>query len=141
MNCPLSSATQGSSVEALASIDPVTYAANARGRRILLLNADRDEVIPAALHRCALATLSASRRFIWYSGGHYSVIRHLFSALDRVANFFAAVDGLGVPQPIYRAAEPVTIDGRLDEPCWQDARPVPVNRQLGRSGGASNLRR
>lgn len=25
------------------------------------------------------------------------------------------------PAPIYRAAKPVTIDGKLDEPCWQQA--------------------
>ena len=34
----------------LAVIDPVTYGAQARGKRILLLNATDDEVIPPRLH-------------------------------------------------------------------------------------------
>jgi dienelactone hydrolase len=119
--------------KAMRVIDPVTYAANARGRRILMLNADRDEIIPRACTE-SLHKALGEPELVWYSGGHYSVIRHLFKALDRVANFFAAVDGAGVPQPIYRAGEPPAIDGVLDDACWGEARAVLASRRLGRAG-------
>lgn len=69
-------------------IDPVTYATSARGKRILMLNATDDEVIP---QRCTLALWEAlgQPKLVWYSGGHYSVIRHLPRALLQVASFFA----------------------------------------------------
>jgi dienelactone hydrolase len=72
---------------AMESIDPVRYAANVRGRRILMLNADEDEVIPKP------CTLSLWRAFgepeiVWYDGGHYSVAWHLVDALERVPRFF-----------------------------------------------------
>lgn len=73
----------------LAVIDPVTYGANCRGRRILMLNAASDEVIPKS---CTIALWKSLGEpdIVWYSGGHYSVVRHLLGALERVAHFFAA---------------------------------------------------
>jgi dienelactone hydrolase len=71
----------------LRQIDPVTYAGAARGKRMLMLNAAADEVIP---RRCTLALWEAlgQPKLVWYSGGHYSVIRHLPRALVQVAAFF-----------------------------------------------------
>jgi dienelactone hydrolase len=73
--------------ELLKSIDPVTYAANARGRRILMLNAKEDEVIP---HSCteSLWKSFGEPDIVWYDGGHYSVARHILNALFRVTRFF-----------------------------------------------------
>jgi dienelactone hydrolase len=80
----------------LAVIDPVTYASRAKGKRILMLNASRDEVIPKD---CTLALWKAfgEPEISWYSGGHYSVIFHLPRALERVAYFFAA-EGVAGPR-------------------------------------------
>lgn len=69
-------------------VDPVTYGANVRGRRILLLNADRDEVIPKSCTE-SLWKAFGEPEIQWYSGGHYSVIWHLFSGVNRVTGFFA----------------------------------------------------
>jgi len=75
-------------LETLRTIDPVTYAAAARGKRILMLNARNDEVIP---RECTLSLWRSlgEPEIHWYSGGHYSAIWHLPSALARVARFFA----------------------------------------------------
>jgi len=72
----------------LKEIDPVTYAANVRGRRMLMLNADRDEVVPRA---CTESLWKAFGRpeIVWYEGGHYSVARHLLPMLARASRFFA----------------------------------------------------
>jgi dienelactone hydrolase len=73
----------------LQMIDPVTYAAGARGKRILMLNAREDEVIPRVCTE-ALWKALGEPEIHWYSGGHYSVVRHLFGTLSRVGRFFAS---------------------------------------------------
>ena len=75
--------------ETLRVVDPVTYASAARGKRILMLNAASDEVIP---RRCSESLWHAlgEPEIRWYSGGHYSVMRHIFGVLLAVPHFFAA---------------------------------------------------
>jgi dienelactone hydrolase len=75
-------------VATLKQIDPVTYAASARGRRILMLNADRDEIIPRACTESLWKSLGEPE-IVWYEGGHYTVARHLLTMLDRASKFFA----------------------------------------------------
>jgi dienelactone hydrolase len=77
--------------EILQTVDPVTYAAAARGKRIVMLNARDDEVIPRACSESLWRALGEPE-IHWYSGGHYSVIRHIFSALLRVGQFFSAAE-------------------------------------------------
>jgi len=76
-------------VEILRAVDPVTYAPTAAARRILMLNAASDEVIPRV---CTLALWKSlgEPEIHWYAGGHYSVVRHIFGTLLRVGQFFAA---------------------------------------------------
>jgi len=75
-------------VEALKVIDPVTYARSTPGRRVLMLNASRDEVVPPA---CTLALWRAFGKpeIVWWDAGHYSAARYLGSGMLRVVNFFA----------------------------------------------------
>jgi dienelactone hydrolase len=75
-------------LELMKIVDPATYAANARGRRILMLNAKEDEVIPP---ECTVSLWKGfgEPEIEWYDGGHYSVIWRLFSALSRTSRFFA----------------------------------------------------
>ncbi|MEQ8785783.1 MAG: alpha/beta hydrolase family protein [Pirellulaceae bacterium] len=75
----------------LSKVDPVTYAANVRGRRMLMLNADRDEVIPRACTE-SLWRSFGEPEIVWYEGGHYSIARHMLPMLDRASRFFAESD-------------------------------------------------
>jgi len=68
-------------------VDPVTYAAAAKGRRFLMLNARDDEVIPRACTDSLWKALGEPE-IRWYAGGHFSVMRHIFSALLTVGRFF-----------------------------------------------------
>lgn len=74
--------------DVLSVIDPVRYGKNVRGRRILMLNAKSDEVIPK---ECTLALWEAFGKpeIRWYEGDHYSVARHMLDALRRTSAFFA----------------------------------------------------
>ena len=120
-------------VELLREIDPVTYAQAARGKRILMLNAADDELIPRVCTDSLWKALGEPE-IHYYPGGHYSVIRHLFSALDRVSRFFAAVEGASDIGEIVKTDQPLTIDGKLDEPAWRDAERILVDRPHGRAG-------
>ena len=75
-------------VAILQAIDPVTYAQSAHGKRMLMLNATDDEIIPRA---CTLSLWKSlgEPEIRWLKGGHFSVMRHLFSALLTVSHFFA----------------------------------------------------
>ncbi|MCA9176319.1 MAG: prolyl oligopeptidase family serine peptidase [Planctomycetales bacterium] len=78
-------------VEILKAVDPVTYADRLplADRRILMLNATDDEVVPK---RCTLSLWESFGRppIEWYAGGHYTVARHLLAILMRVPAFFVA---------------------------------------------------
>jgi dienelactone hydrolase len=79
--------TRDEFIRILSAVDPVTHAAAARGKRILMLNASNDEVIPRTCTE-ALWTALGQPPLKWYSGGHYSVFWHLVGALWQVGRFF-----------------------------------------------------
>lgn len=74
--------------EVLDAIDPVRYAASVKGKRILMLNAKSDEIIPKACTE-SLWVAFGKPEIVWYDGGHYSVARHLLDAMRRTTDFFA----------------------------------------------------
>lgn len=85
--------------DALSSVDPVTYAAAARDRRILMLNATRDEIIP---RRCTESLWRAlgEPEIVWLDAGHYSAALHVAYGLDRVSKFFCEKDWSRNPRPM-----------------------------------------
>ena len=74
-------------VALLAKVDPVTYAANVRGRRVLMLNARQDEVIPPACTESLWRALGEPE-IVWWDAGHYSAARYLFDGLSKATHFF-----------------------------------------------------
>lgn len=74
-------------VQILSQVDPVRYAASVRGRRILLMNAEDDEVIPKVCTE-SLWESFGKPPIHWFSGGHYSCIWHLTEALHQAQEFF-----------------------------------------------------
>ena len=68
-------------------VDPVHYADRARGKRILMLNAKTDEIIPRACTESLWRALGEPE-IVWYDGGHYTVARSFFSILDTSTRFF-----------------------------------------------------
>jgi dienelactone hydrolase len=69
------------------SIDPVTYADRARGKRMLMLNATHDEIIPPACTQSLWRALGEPE-IVWYEAGHITAGRFLFDGLGRVTRFF-----------------------------------------------------
>jgi dienelactone hydrolase len=71
----------------LGEIDPVTYAERARGKRVLMLNAKNDEIIPRACTDSLWHALGEPE-IVWYDAGHISAMRFLLDGLGRVSRFF-----------------------------------------------------
>ncbi len=85
-------------VETLRPVDPLTYAENLRGRRIVMFNARHDEVIPPA---CTQSLWEAAGRpeIHWMNAGHYSAARFLPACLPYMKRLFADPrQPAGVPQ-------------------------------------------
>ncbi len=76
-------------VEALRPIDPATYGKNLHGRRVTMVNARYDEIIP---RECTLSLWKAAGEpeIIWHDCGHYSMGRFLFDVMARATKFYQA---------------------------------------------------
>lgn len=80
-------------VDTLARVDPARYAHLARDRRILMINANHDEVVPRA-STVALWESLAKPEIVWLDCGHYSAARFIFESLARATRFFQGRTGL-----------------------------------------------
>ncbi len=73
--------------EILREVDPVTYARPVEGRKILMLNASQDEVVPPACTE-SLWKAFGEPEIIWWDAGHYTAARYLGGGMMRVVDFF-----------------------------------------------------
>jgi dienelactone hydrolase len=71
----------------LKQVDPVTYARPVPGRKILMLNASKDEVVPPA---CTVSLWKAfgEPEIVWWDAGHYTAVRYLAGGMMRCVDFF-----------------------------------------------------
>ena len=74
-------------VDLLSIVDPVTYADRLKDRKLLMLNARNDEVIPRQCTE-SLWKAAGEPRIIWYDSGHITAAWHLFEAMQQVTDFF-----------------------------------------------------
>jgi dienelactone hydrolase len=72
-------------------VDPITYAKPVPGRKILMLNASHDEVVPPACTQ-ALWRAYGEPPIVWWNAGHYSAARYLFDGMAEAARFFQPDD-------------------------------------------------
>jgi dienelactone hydrolase len=72
----------------LTPLDPLTYAHGLKGKRILMMAGNVDEVIPPASAR-ALWNASGRPPIVWFDCGHYSAAGILLPAIRQTADFFA----------------------------------------------------
>ncbi len=79
--------THDSFLKLFATIDPVTYAKNVKGRRILMLNAEHDEVIPRTCTQSLWRALGEPE-IIWWDATHFTAARYIFEGLSTTARFF-----------------------------------------------------
>lgn len=83
-----SGGTRESLLDLMKTIDPANYGDRVRGRKILMLNADHDEVIPKPCTE-ALWQAFGQPKIEWYHAGHYTAAWYLPIAIATVTDFFA----------------------------------------------------
>jgi pimeloyl-ACP methyl ester carboxylesterase len=73
--------------DVLRPIDPATYAERLQGRRMLMINARHDEIVPPA---CTESLWEGAGRppIVWFDAGHYTAALYLFHGLAEVTQFF-----------------------------------------------------
>jgi dienelactone hydrolase len=71
----------------LAPIDPITCAANLKDRRVLIIAAKKDEIVPPQMAE-NLWEATGRQRIIWLNAGHYSAVIYLLSGLNAVVDHF-----------------------------------------------------
>lgn len=70
-----------------APYDPLTYAGRLKGKRVLMMAGNVDEVIPPKSAR-ALWEAAGRPPIVWFDCGHYSAVGYLLPAVRRLVNFF-----------------------------------------------------
>lgn len=71
----------------LAPIDPLTCAANLKDRRLLIIAAKNDEIVPAKMAE-NLWEATGRQRIVWLNAGHYSAALYLLPGLNTVVDHF-----------------------------------------------------
>ncbi len=73
----------------IAPVDPLTLAGNLKGRKLLIVAAKNDEIVPPRMAE-NLWNASGRQRIIWLNAGHYSAILYLMTGLSEVVGHFKA---------------------------------------------------
>src|SRR5262245_8975261 len=80
--------TRESFREVVSKIDPATHGHLLKGRRVLMIEAKNDEVIPPESARALWESIGREPDLVWLDAGHYSAIRYLPQELVRLDKFF-----------------------------------------------------
>ncbi len=80
--------TRESFREVISRIDPVTHGHLLKGRRVLMIAAKNDTIIPPASAEALWESIGREPELVWLDAGHYSAIRYLPLELVRLDVFF-----------------------------------------------------
>ncbi|WP_165225953.1 alpha/beta hydrolase [Aquisphaera insulae] len=69
--------------------DPLTYASRLKGKQVLMIAGNIDEVVPPASAE-ALWVAAGRPPIIWYDCGHYSAVGYLLPGIRKAVDFLAA---------------------------------------------------
>lgn len=73
----------------IAPIDPLTCAANLKDRKVLLIAARQDDIVPPKMAE-ALWEASGKQQIVWYDCDHYGAVFYLVPALRHIVDHFKA---------------------------------------------------
>lgn len=73
----------------LAPVDPLTLAENLKDRKVLIVAARNDEIVPPRMAE-ALWRASGRQQILWLNAGHFTAAIYLLPGLDHITRHFAA---------------------------------------------------
>ena len=71
----------------LAPVDPITHAANLKDRKVLIVAAKKDEIVPPRMAE-QLWAATGRQKIVWLNAGHYSAAVYLLPGLKNVSDHF-----------------------------------------------------
>jgi dienelactone hydrolase len=80
--------TRESFLKKCAPLDPCTHADRLTGRRVLMVAARHDEIIPPASAVALHKAIGGKAELVWLDAGHHTAALYLFSEMERMARFF-----------------------------------------------------
>ncbi|MBI3410128.1 MAG: alpha/beta hydrolase family protein [Planctomycetes bacterium] len=81
--------TQEVMKEAIAPVDPITCAANLKDRKVLIIAAKKDEIVPPKMAE-NLWNATGRQKLIWLNAGHFTASLYFLSGLNNVVEHFKA---------------------------------------------------
>ncbi len=81
--------TREKAARLIAPVDPITCAANLRDRKVLIMAAKRDDIVPPKMAE-ALWKATGRQKIVWYNCTHYGAIVYLVPALNQLVKHFGA---------------------------------------------------
>jgi dienelactone hydrolase len=81
--------TKASLTRLIAPADPLTFAANLKDRKVLMIAGKRDEIVPPKMAE-ALWKASGEQKIVWYDCTHYGAIKYVVPAMEHVVKHFGA---------------------------------------------------
>jgi dienelactone hydrolase len=81
--------TKAMLIKVIAPIDPITRADRLKGRKLLMLEAKRDDVVPPSMGQ-ALWEASGRQEIHWYDCTHYGAALYFADAMEHVVRHFGA---------------------------------------------------
>jgi dienelactone hydrolase len=71
----------------IAPIDPITCAENLKKRKLLILAASKDEIVPPSMAKM-LWEATGRQKIVWYEAGHYTAALHIADGLEHIVEHF-----------------------------------------------------
>jgi dienelactone hydrolase len=71
----------------IAPADPLTCAANLKDRKVLMIAAKKDEIVPPKMAE-ALWEATGRQKIVWYDCNHYGAIKYVVPAMGHVVKLF-----------------------------------------------------
>lgn len=75
--------------EAIAPVDPITCATNLKDRKVLIIAAKKDEIVPPKMAE-NLWNATGRQKLIWLNAGHFTAALYFLSGLNNVVEHFNA---------------------------------------------------
>jgi len=73
----------------IAPVDPITCAENLKDRKVLMIAAKKDEIVPPKAAE-ALWKAAGKPKIVWYDAGHYTAAIYIIPAMELVVEHFGA---------------------------------------------------
>ncbi len=71
----------------IAPADPITYANRLKDRNLLMIAAERDDVVPPSAAK-QLWAATGQQKIVWYNATHVGAVLHLFDAMGHITKHF-----------------------------------------------------